>query len=161
MPETDIARDVLRMFSYGLFVATSVGPEGPSAATVSWVSQASFEPRLVLVALRNGTAICDAVRASRRFALHVVAAQQPDFAKSFFKVNQVSEDAISGHSYTLSDAGLPIFDEAVAWLECEVTEEANREGDHALFIAKIIGSGVRMPPITALSLRDTAWHYGG
>lgn len=161
MPETDIAREVLRMFSYGLYVATAIGPDGPRAATVSWVSQASFEPRLVVVAMRKGTAIHESVAASHRFTLHVVAANQPDFAKAFFKANQATEDAIAGYRFSLSESGLPVFDDAPAWLECEVTEAASQDGDHALFIAKVTGSGLRMPPVTALPLRDTPWHYGG
>jgi flavin reductase (DIM6/NTAB) family NADH-FMN oxidoreductase RutF len=161
MTEVDITKDVLRMFSYGLFVAASIGPDGPRAATVSWATQASFEPRLVAVAMRKGTAICDAVSASRRFSLHVVAANQPEFAKAFFKVNQATEEAIAGYRYTLSENGLPIFETATAWLECEVVEEANQDGDHAIFVSKVIDSGLRLPPATALTLRDTPWHYGG
>jgi flavin reductase (DIM6/NTAB) family NADH-FMN oxidoreductase RutF len=161
MPDTDITRDVLRMFTYGLFVAASVGPDGPRAATVSWVTQASFEPRLVGVAMRKGTAIYDAVRSSRCFTLHIVAANQPDFAKAFFKANQISDNAIAGYQYNLSASGMPVFVDTPAWLECEVTEEANREGDHAIFIAKVVGSGLRLPPVTALPLRETPWHYGG
>ena len=43
---------------------------------VSWVTQASFEPRLVAVGMRKGTAICEAVKANKRFAIQVVAADQ-------------------------------------------------------------------------------------
>ena len=103
-----------------LYVAAGIGSEGPHAATISWVSQASFEPRLISVAMRKGTAICDTVLDSRRFSLHVVGTEQNDFAKAFFKVNQATDDAIAGYHYTLSESGLPIFDAASAWLECEV-----------------------------------------
>ena len=73
------------MFNYGLYVATAPDPDGPRAATISWVTQASFEPRLVAVAMRKGTAICEAVRANQRFAIQVVRRDQTDFAKAFFK----------------------------------------------------------------------------
>ena len=96
MPDKDITKDVLRMFSYGLFVAASVGAEGPSAATVSWVTQASFEPRLIAVAMRKGTAIHKAVESSHRFALHVVSAEERDFAKAFFKAQPSTTDEIGG-----------------------------------------------------------------
>ena len=160
MPDRDITKDVLRLFSYGLYVATSMGPDGPRAATVSWVSQASFDPRLIAAGMRKGTAICDAVKASRRFALHVVGAEQADFARAFFKVAQSGPDEIAGHRFTLSETGVPVFDAPIAWLECEVVEEANQSGDHAIFIARVIGSGLRVPgPV--LALRDTPWHYAG
>lgn len=161
MPESDATKNILRMFSYGLFVATSPAPDGPRAATVSWVTQVSFEPKLIAVAMRKGTAICEAVQSSRRFALHVVGAHQPDLARAFFKVNQVGTGEIAGHRYRLSERGLPILDEALAWLECEVAEEANQGGDHALFIARILASNLQDAGGAPLELRNTVWHYGG
>jgi flavin reductase (DIM6/NTAB) family NADH-FMN oxidoreductase RutF len=161
MPDRDITKDVLRMFSYGLYVAIAPGPDGPKAATVSWVTQASFEPRLVAVAMRKGTGICEAAAASRRFALQVVAADQAEFAKAFFRVNQSGPEEVAGYHFTLTATGLPVFDAAAGWLECEVAEEANTLGDHAIFICRVVGSGLREPGRVALTLRDTPWHYGG
>jgi len=161
MPDKDNTREVLRMFTYGLYVAASIGPDGPCAATVSWVTQASFEPRQILVALRKGTAICETVRASRRFALHVVGSDQADFAKTFFKVSRPSTEEIAGYRFTLRGAGVPVFDAALAWLECEVVEEAGRDGDHTLFVAAVLSSGIQAPNAVPLALRSTPWHYGG
>lgn len=161
MPETDPVKNILRLFHYGLFVATSVSPDGPRAATISWVTQVSFEPKLIAVALRRGTAICEAVQASRRFALHVVGAQQPDMARTFFKVTPAGDGEIAGYPFTLSERGVPIFGGAAAWLECEVSDEASRAGDHAVFIARIVDAALTAPGAAALALRDTSWHYGG
>lgn len=161
MPETDPIKNILRLFHYGLFVATSVGPEGPRAATISWVTQVSFEPKLLAVALRRGTAICEAVQASRRFGLHVVGAQQAEMARSFFKVAPASANEIAGYPFALSERGVPILGGAAAWLECEVIEEASQTGDHAVLIARLVDGALNMPGVAALALRDTMWHYGG
>jgi flavin reductase (DIM6/NTAB) family NADH-FMN oxidoreductase RutF len=161
MSEPDIIKSILRMFNYGLFVATSPSPNGPRAATVSWATQASFEPRLLAVAMRKGTAICQAVQASRRFALHVVGANQPDLAKAFFKAPLGADGEIGGYRYGLSERGVPILGAAAAWLECEVEEEASPAGDHAIFIASIVDGDTPIPGVGALALRDTPWHYGG
>ena len=56
---------------------------------------------------------------------------------------------------------MPILGAASAWLECEVVEEANQSGDHAIFIASIVDADVSTPGAQALPLRDTPWHYGG
>jgi flavin reductase (DIM6/NTAB) family NADH-FMN oxidoreductase RutF len=161
MPDKDITREVLRMFSYGLYVAASTGPEGPCAATVSWVTQASFDPRLIMVALRKGTAICETVRASRRFALHLVGSDQAEFAKTLFKISRPSPDEIAGYHFSIRGTGVPVFDVALAWLECEVVEEAGRDGDHTLFVATVLSSGIQTPNALPLALRSTPWHYGG
>ena len=161
MPERDIIKDILRMINYGLYVAAAASPEGPRAATISWVGQASFEPRLISAAMRKGTGIYEAVRNSRRFSLHIVAADQADFAKAFFKVNQAGPEEIAGYHFTWTANQVPVFDAATAWIECEVVEESNSTGDHAIFISRILGSGLREPVRPALALRDTSWHYGG
>lgn len=157
-------RDVLRLFNYGLYVASSNGPEGARAATLSWVTQVSFEPKLIAIAVRKGTGIHEAIAASRRFALHVVGKDQADFAKAFFKAGPASggTQSIAGHAFTLSEHGVPVFDAAAAWLECELIEDTCPGGaDHALLVAQVIGCGVRAPMPSALALSDTAWHYGG
>ena len=161
MSEPDTIKTILRMFNYGLFVAASASPEGPRAATVSWAMQASFEPKLVAVAMRKGTAICQAAQASRRFSLHVVGAHQADFAKAFFKAPLGANGEMGGYRYGLSERGVPIQGAAVAWLECEVIEESSQTGDHAIFIASIVDGDVPVPGAEALALRDTPWHYGG
>jgi flavin reductase (DIM6/NTAB) family NADH-FMN oxidoreductase RutF len=158
-------KSVLRLFNYGLYVAASTGPDGPRAATLSWVTQISFEPKLIAIAVRKGTGIHDAIAASRRFALHVVGKEQADFAKAFFKAGPASggTQAIAGHGFTLSEQGVPVFDDAPAWLECELVEDTCPGGiaDHALLVARVIGSGYRTPIASALALCDTPWHYGG
>jgi len=161
MSNDDPIKDILRLFHYGLFVATSPGPAGIRAATISWVTQVSFAPRLILVALRKGTAICEAVQGSRLFGLHVVGAHQPEFARAFFTGTQATGEEIAGYRYRLTARQVPILEAAPAWLECEVVEEAGTAGDHALFVAAILDGDIAMPGTPALALRDTVWHYGG
>jgi flavin reductase (DIM6/NTAB) family NADH-FMN oxidoreductase RutF len=138
-----------------------MGPDGPRAATVSWVTQTSFEPKMIAVAMRRGTAICDAIQACGRFVLHVVGEHQPDFARAFFKVDQIGAEEIGGYRYHWSADGLPVLGAAVAWLVCNVVETAGQTGDHAIFIAAIEDGEIQMPGIASLALRDTNWHYGG
>jgi flavin reductase (DIM6/NTAB) family NADH-FMN oxidoreductase RutF len=161
MADRDTNREVLRLFTYGLYVASSVGPEGPRAATLSWVTQVSFEPRLIAAAVRKHTAIHQAILASGRFALHVVGQEQSDFAKVFFKAGLAGAEEIAGYRFTLSERGVPVFEDAAAWLECEMIEETSQSGDHAVVIARVLASGYRPSAASALSLRDTPWHYGG
>lgn len=161
MAEGETIRNILRLFNYGLFVVTSASPDGPRAATVSWVMQASFEPKLVAIGLRKGTAIYEAVRSSQQFGLHVVGQEQTDFARAFFRVSQSNAEQISGYRYNLTERGVPLLGAAIAWLECEVVEEAGAQGDHGIFIARILGGDIQAPGTQALALHDTMWHYGG
>lgn len=161
MAESETFRAIMRMFSYGLFVATCVGQGSPRAATVSWATQVSFDPKQVAVALRKGTAICDAVQTERRFGLHVVGENQPEFARAFFKAQQSGESEIAGYRYGLLASGVPVLHAAIAWLECDVVEQVGHSGDHAVFIANVVDGAIQVPGIRSLALRDTVWHYGG
>ena len=161
MAEPETFKTIMRMFQYGLFVATCGGHENPRAATVSWVTQVSFEPKQVAVALRKGTSICDAVQTERRFGLHVVGENQSDFARAFFKAQQSGESEIAGFRYGVLASGVPILHAAIAWLECEIVEQAGQTGDHAVFIASVVDGAIQVPGTRSLALRDTVWHYGG
>jgi flavin reductase (DIM6/NTAB) family NADH-FMN oxidoreductase RutF len=159
LAESETFKAILRMFQYGLFVATCAGHGNPRAATVSWATQVSFEPKQVAIALRKGTSICDAVQTERRFGLHVVGENQPDFARVFFKAQQSGENEIGGYRYGVLASGVPILHAAIAWLECEVVEQAGDTGDHAVFIASIADGDIQVPGIRSLALHDTVWHY--
>lgn len=161
MADLDTLRAIMRMFHYGLFVATCRGVDGPRAATVSWVTQVSFDPKQVAVALRKGTAICDAVQVERRFGLHMVGEHQPEFARAFFRVTQIGAEEVGGYRFTTSASGVPILHAAIAWLECEVMEQCGQTSDHAVFIGTIVDGDIQNPGIRSLALRDTVWHYGG
>lgn len=161
MADADTLKAIMQMFHYGLFVATCRGADGPRAATVSWATQVSFDPKQVAVALRKSTSICDAVLVERRFGLHVVGEQQPEIARSFFRVTQSSAEEVGGYKFTASANGVPILHAAIAWLECEVVEQCGQTGDHAVFIGTVIDGDIQTPGIRSLGLRDTVWHYGG
>lgn len=45
-------KTTLRMIPYGLYVLTAASGDRVAAATVNWVTQASFEPPLVAVGVK-------------------------------------------------------------------------------------------------------------
>ena len=161
MTDADTLKAIMRLFHYGLFIATCRGEDGPRAATVSWATQVSFDPKQVAIALRKGTGICEAVERERRFGLHLVGENQPELARAFFRVSQIGPDEIAGQRYRATPRGVPILDPAIAWLECEVVEQCGETGDHRVFIGAIIDGDIQIPGMRSLALRDTVWHYGG
>ncbi len=61
-PLTDVRSEALRLLSGGLYVLTTCTDETIHAAAISWVSQVSFQPPLVLAALRRNSHLAHAVR---------------------------------------------------------------------------------------------------
>ena len=60
-------RAVLRLLSNGIYVLTSRSSDRYGAATVTWLSQASFKPPMIMMAIRRRAASSNASsRAARR-----------------------------------------------------------------------------------------------
>jgi flavin reductase (DIM6/NTAB) family NADH-FMN oxidoreductase RutF len=59
--------------------------------------------------------------------------------------------------------GVPILDEAAAYLECEVEQIVDTGAGHSVVIAKVAGAGVRDEGESdeTLTLLDIGWSYSG
>ena len=85
--DQDTKKSVLRMIPYGLYVLTSGSESGDyAAATVNWVTQASFEPPLVVVAVKADSFIHSVITKNKTFALNVLGKDQGDVAFAFFEI---------------------------------------------------------------------------
>ena len=161
---------VLRMIPYGVHVVTTLDPHGACvASTVHWVTQTSFEPALVMVALPFGGQAYEAVRASSRFALHMLGKDDAGEAFAFQRRPAVREgDTLSGWGFTPSrHSGLPLLHDSVGVLECTV-RAVIEYGDHHPFIAEVAHAHLRLPPqdrpdqmILHMSDLGRAIFYGG
>ena len=107
-----IRKQTLRMIPYGLYVLTSRTESGVNAATVSWLSQASFEPPRIVVGLRAETGIWQRVRAAGAFAVNVVGAGQKELASTFFRHVELEGDTLGGYAIHAGVTGAPILDES-------------------------------------------------
>ena len=56
--------------------------------------------------------------------------------------------------------GAPVFDEAIAYLDCEVRQSLDL-GTHTLFIGEVVDVGVRDDDARSASMSDTRMKYGG
>ena len=63
---------VLRLLTNGMYILTSRSAKSFGAATVTWVSQASFKPPLLMVALRKDGSAFQCVVESRVHLVHVL-----------------------------------------------------------------------------------------
>ncbi len=138
---------VLRMIPYGVHVVTTLDAHGtPVASTVHWVTQTSFEPALLMVALPVGGQAYDAVRATSRFAIHMLGKDDASEAFAFQRRPAIPEgDTLSGWGFVPSrHTGLPLLHDAVGVLECTV-RAVIEYGDHHPFIAEISHAHLRLP----------------
>ncbi|AEJ38645.1 hypothetical protein TPY_0443 [Sulfobacillus acidophilus TPY] len=156
-----VKKKALRLFTYGLYVQTARHEGELAAGTVNWVSQASFNPPLVMVAVKADSHLHTVIERSGRFALNVLSAEQQSIAQDFFRPTQVSGQTLNGHPFEEGPAtGAPLLTELPAWVECQVTDTVKR-GDHTVFVAEVIEAGVRDEEAKALDMWNTGWFYAG
>lgn len=166
--DADAKKTTLRMIPYGLYVLTAESGDGEvAAATVNWVTQASFEPPLVAVGVKVDSGAHTIVQQAGNFALNVLGKDQGNLAFAFFKPAQRDGDTISGQPYRRGTTGAPILTGLPAFVECKVVEIVQK-GDHSLVLGEVVEAGVSQAPSgraddVTLWLKDLGdkMYYGG
>lgn len=142
----DAKETALRMIPYGLYVLTAENEAGQvAAATVNWVTQASFEPPLVVVGVKADSHAHALIKETEAFALNVLSKKQPSVAFTFFKPAQKEGQKISDQPYHAGQTGSPILDNAPAFVECRLVDTVER-GDHSVFVGEVVNAGVSAEP---------------
>jgi flavin reductase (DIM6/NTAB) family NADH-FMN oxidoreductase RutF len=139
-------KTALRMIPYGIYVLTAEAGGETAAATVNFVTQTSFAPPLVAVAVKADSGAYAVIKKSRAFVLNMLGKGQQGPAFTFFKPATRDGDKISGEPVRKGAAtGQPILVNAPASVECKVAEIVER-GDHHIIIAEVVEANVAKPP---------------
>lgn len=92
----DAKKQLLRMIPHALYILTCRTQDKTAAATISWVTQASFQPPLVAVGLKKGSHTFETVKQAQSFALNFLGAEQKNIAQVFFKHVEPEEGLLGG-----------------------------------------------------------------
>jgi flavorubredoxin/flavin reductase (DIM6/NTAB) family NADH-FMN oxidoreductase RutF len=147
-----------------LCVLTTVKGDGDSrlsgAMVASWVSQASFSPPGLTVAVAKDRAVEALLHVGDAFALNVLAAgRETGPMKQFLQPFAPGADRFAGLALDQSPAGQPVLPEALAWLECRVKQRMEC-GDHWLIYAQAdAGSLIDATGATAVHQRRSGATY--
>ena len=138
-------KTTLRMIPYGLYVLTASSSDRVAAATVNWVTQASFEPPLVAVGVKTDSHAHALIKETKAFALNVLGKGQQALAFTFFKPAEKQGQTISGEPFRPGVTGAPILTSTPAFVECTLEGTVER-GDHSVFVGKVVEAGVAKQP---------------
>jgi flavin reductase (DIM6/NTAB) family NADH-FMN oxidoreductase RutF len=154
-------KTALRAITYGLYVLTARDGDEFAAAGVNWLSQASFEPPLVMVGIKRDNDSHRLIERTGAFAVNVLGEDQLEVGKAFFRTTTVDGDRLNGYRFEPGPVtGCPLLVDLPYWFECRVTDTVAR-GDHTVFVAETVNAGVRDDSVTPLLLRATGMSYGG
>jgi flavin reductase (DIM6/NTAB) family NADH-FMN oxidoreductase RutF len=144
--DPNVKKTALRMIPYGLYVLTAEAKDGSvAAATVNWVTQASFDPPLVAVGVKKDSGAHAVIKDAKNFALNVLGKGQNGMAFAFFKPAERDGNTISGEAFHTGSTGAPILESTPAFIECKLVDTIEK-GDHSIFVGEVVDAGVTTQP---------------
>ncbi len=158
-----LRRRVLWKMPSGLYVLGSRAGERRNGMTINWVTQVSFDPKLVAVGVEHEAFTHELVSEGGVFSLNFIAIDDRAIVRKFTKPVDVDLAAgtLNGFPFHDGTTGAPILDQAVAYLDCEV-RQAVELGGHTLFLGEIVDTGFQLDEETpVLRMEDTRMNYGG
>ena len=149
--------DVLAKIPYGVSVVTlgRGGVQVENGLTISWLSQVSFEPPLLLVAVDKLHYSVDLLRSTKNFCVNLLGDDQAALAGRFARQATTGDDKLADVAQRPADSGAAILTDAIAYFDCEVTSMMEA-GDHMLVVGRIEDAAVlreRAPLTSASGLR--------
>jgi len=125
-----------------LCVLTTRKGELSGAMVASWVSQASFTPPGITVAVAKDRAVEALLHKGDRFALNVLAeGREHGPMKQFLQPFAPGADRFAGLALETSPSEQPLLPDALAWLEGSVKQRMEC-GDHWLVYAEVQHGGL-------------------
>lgn len=126
-------RDALGAFATGVTIVTARGPLGPVGMTANSFASVSIAPPLVLWAPARASKRFDVLCSARRFAIHVLAAEQRELALHF---------ARQGHDFDVpgieeNGDGVPMIGGCLSVFDCAL-QAVHDGGDHAIVVGHVL-----------------------
>jgi flavin reductase (DIM6/NTAB) family NADH-FMN oxidoreductase RutF len=170
--ETDEQRDeydrrrrrVLWKMPSGLYVLGSTDKaQRRNGMTINWVTQLSFDPKLVGVSVERTAVTHELIDAGGCFGLSVIDREDRAIVRKFTKPVEVdlAAQTLNGFEYVEKVTGAPILAQAVAYIDC-VVQERIAVGNHTLFLGEVVDTAFLKDEDTeVLRMEDTRMNYGG
>lgn len=141
-----------------LCVLAAKREEMSSAMLASWVTQASFNPPGLTVAVAKDRAVESLTHTGDQFVLNILQ-EGRNVRRHFLKPFAPGEDRFAGLEVQDAENGCPVLSEALAYLECTVHSRMDC-GDHWLVYAVVDnGKVLQSTGMTALHHRKSGSQY--
>lgn len=128
--------------------------------TTSWVTQLSMEPVLIGIAVDNKAVTHRLISGGGSFTVNLWSSDDTRPFVKFSKPAVRDGSTLNGRPVREGTTGAPVFEEAIAWLDCEVRQSVDL-GTHTLFIGEMVDGGINDDEKRAAAISDTRMKYGG
>ncbi|MFO7700129.1 MAG: flavin reductase family protein [Acidimicrobiia bacterium] len=131
-----------------------------NAMTTSWVTQVAQDPVLIGIGVDTVAVTHRLIESGGSFTVNLWNAEDTRPFVKFSKPATKDGMTLNGYPITEGVTGAPVFEGAVAWMECEVRQAVDC-GSHTFFIGELVAAGVNDDEATPASMSDTRMKYGG
>ncbi len=150
----------LGRISGGLYIITAKKGDVTSAMLASWVSQASFQPLGLTIAVAKDRAIESLMQVGDRFVLNVLEeGNYQVLMKHFLKRFAPGADRFAGVKTQPAENGSPILTDALAYIECEVASRMELSDHWIVYSTVNAGRVSKSNALTAVHHRKIGNYY--
>jgi flavorubredoxin/flavin reductase (DIM6/NTAB) family NADH-FMN oxidoreductase RutF len=150
----------LGRISGGLYIITAQKGDISSAMLASWVTQVSFEPLGISIAVAKDRAMESLLQVGDRFVLNVLEeGNYQSLMKHFLKRFLPGDDRFAGIKTYPATNGSPILADALAYLECEVNSRMDANDHWIVYSSVDTGRVAKLDGLTAVHHRKIGNHY--
>jgi flavin reductase (DIM6/NTAB) family NADH-FMN oxidoreductase RutF len=128
--------------------------------TTSWITQLSMEPVLIGIGVDNDAVTHRLISESGAFTVNLWDAENTRVFVKFSKPANDDGETLNERAVSAAATGAPIFDEAIAWMDCEVRHTLDL-GTHTLFVGEVVAASINDDEARPASMSDTRMKYGG
>jgi len=142
--DADRYRAVMGRFVTGVTVVTTLdepdpltGEPQPFGTTVNSFTSVSLDPPLVLITIGRERSIHPVLAKTCRFAVNILAEEAQGLSDCFAGApSAIPRSAFCGASWRPSAKGMPLLDDALAWVDCEL-DRIIEAGDHTIYLGRV------------------------
>lgn len=176
-------RRVLWKMPSGLYLVGSSDGSRRNMMTLNWATQVSLHPKLLAISVQADALTHQLIQAGRVFSLCILDRSDRSVVRKFTKpvIVELASPPESASPperggtgpqppYTMAGfacrdgaTGAPVLDQALAYLECRVTQEVGA-GSHTLFVGEVVVAEFKNAAAEeseVLRMEDTRMNYGG
>ncbi|KAJ7549448.1 hypothetical protein O6H91_07G053400 [Diphasiastrum complanatum] len=140
----DVCKAIARV-SGGIYVVTAKKGSSKGAMIASWVSQASFKPLGLTIAVAKDRAIESLMQVGDTFVLNCLEdGNYTHLMKHFLKRFPPGADRFEGVEWTPAPSGSPILLDALAYMDCMVVSRMETN-DHWIVYAQVKDGNISKP----------------
>jgi flavin reductase (DIM6/NTAB) family NADH-FMN oxidoreductase RutF len=133
---------VLGHFASGLYALTVKREGDEHGITANWVSQASLDPPMVVVAVESTSTTIELIRDAHHFAISVFHEGQRELAEKLGRASPGAPQKLKGiKTKPAPVSGAPVLTDALGWVECRVIATLP-SGSHTLVLGEVVEAGV-------------------